>query len=168
MMVTISLAVADRWLGRASTRTALPRRSTVQFLHIGGLMAAGGMALASDRADAPDTVRRPLGPHSGPWRRSERIHAWVLTALAVVAVSGVAFFLADRKTYWGSVPFWLKMGRCGRCSSPTAPGCSGWSAPASRNRTMTRLAPPARISARASVALWFLTTLLGTVLSNAA
>ena len=164
-MLTISVvSLIDSWASFYQDST--PAQVAVQFLHIGGLMVAGGMALASDRA----MLRIPSGDRSAliaMREAQERVHVWVLTALAVVAVSGVAFFLADRKTYWDSVPFWLKLSgvallvvngawmlRLERACGKEPHDDSSW----------RRL----RVSARASVALWFLTTLLGTVLSNAA
>ena len=164
-MVMISLmSLVDGWA--AFYQDSTPTQVAVQFFHIGGLMVAGGMALASDR----DMLRVPAGDRSAliaVLEAQERIHAWVLTALAVVAMSGVAFFLSDRKTYWGSVPFWLKMSAVALLVANGA-----WMLRVERacraspydNKPWGRL----RASARASVALWLLTTLLGTVLGNAA
>jgi len=165
MMVTMSLVtLVDGWAGFYQDST--PAQVSVQFLHIGGLMVAGGTALASDRA----MLRIPVGDRSARIAVLEAqrgIHALVLAALTVVALSGAGFFLADRKTYWSSVPFWLKL------SSVALLVANGvWMLRLERTCTVSphddnpwrRL----RVSARASVALWFLTTLLGTVLGNAA
>jgi hypothetical protein len=164
-MVMISLmSLVDGWA--AFYQDSTPAQVTVQFLHTGGLLAAGGMALASDR----NMLRVPVGDRSAliaMREAQEGIHVWVLTALAVVAASGVAFFLADRKIYWESVPFWLKMSAVALLIANGA-----WMLRLERacgkephdDGAWWRL----RVSARASVALWFLTTLLGTVLSSAA
>ena len=165
MMFAVSLsALADRWADYYKDHTAA--QVTVQFLHIGGLLAAGGLALATDR----ETLLVPwqdLEARAVAVLAHQRIHAWVLMALTAVVASGAAFFLADRDTYVSSLPFWLKMS-----SVATLLANGTWMLRLERicvrdpmdDRAWRRL----RISAGASVALWFLTTLLGTVLNNAA
>lgn len=164
-MVTMSLlTLVDGWAGFYQDST--PAQVTVQFLHIGGLMVAGGTALASDRA----MLRIPVGDRSarlGVLEAQRGIHALVLAALTVVALSGAGFFLSDRKTYWSSLPFWLKMSSVALLVANGAwmlrleRACTALPQDDHRWRRL-------RVSARASVALWFLTTLLGTVLGNAA
>ncbi len=164
-MLTISvMALVDGWATFYQDST--PAQVAVQFLHIGGLMAAGGLALSSDR----NMLRVPVDNRSArvaALAAQAGVHAWVLAALAVVGISGVGFFLSDRKTFLGSVPFWLKMGAVallvanGVLMLRLERACSRAPNDESRWRRLC-------LSARASVALWFLTTLLGTVLSNAA
>lgn len=165
MIIAVSLAaLADRWADYYKDHTAA--QVTIQFLHIGGLLAAGGLALATDR----ETLLVPshnIQARSTAVVAHRAIHTWVLAALAAVIASGAAFFLADRDTYLASLPFWLKMGSV---ASLLANGA--WMLRLERtcisdpldDRAWRRL----RFSAGASVALWFLTTLLGTVLNNAA
>ena len=165
MHVAVPLAtLADRWADYYKDHTAA--QVATQFLHIGGLLAAGGLALATDR----ETLLVPwqdIEARGAAVLAHQRIHAWVLCALAAVVASGAAFFLADRDTYLSSLPFWLKM------ASVTLLLANGtWMLRLERaalrhpadDRAWRRL----RFSAGASVALWFLTTLLGTVLNNAA
>jgi hypothetical protein len=164
-MVTMSLVgLVDGWAGFYQDST--PTQVAMQFLHIGGLMVAGGTALASDRT----MLRIPVGDRSARITVLEAqrgIHALVLAALAVVALSGAGFFLADRKTYLSSVPFWLKMGAVSLLVANGAwmlrleRACTASPHEDSRWRRL-------RLSAHLSVALWFMTTLLGTVLGNAA
>jgi hypothetical protein len=58
-MVTMSLVgLVDGWAGFYQDST--PTQVAMQFLHIGGLMVAGGTALASDRT----MLRIPVGDRS--------------------------------------------------------------------------------------------------------
>jgi len=165
MMLAMSLAgLADRWADYYKDHTAA--QVTVQFFHIGGLLAAGGLALATDR----ETLLVPqhnIDARAAAVLAHRRIHRWVLAALVAVVASGAAFFLADRDTYLSSLPFWLKMG-----SVATLLANGAWMLRLERTCVMDPVDDRAwrrlRVSAGASVALWFLTTLLGTVLNNAA
>jgi len=82
-------------------------------------------------------------------------------------LSGAGFFLADRETYLKSVPFYLKMGAV---SLLLANGV--WMLRLERACAAFPMADlpwkRLRLAAVASVTLWFLTALLGTVLTNAA
>ena len=165
MMFAVSLAgLADRWADYYKDHTTA--QVTIQFLHIGGLLAAGGLALATDR----ETLLVPqhnIKARGTAVLAHRSIHTWVLVALTVVVASGIAFFLADRDTYLSSLPFWLKMG-----SVATLLANGTWMLRLERAcityPTDDRAWRHLRFSAGASVALWFLTTLLGTVLNNAA
>ena len=84
-------------------------KAIVVFLHLGGLLAAGGFALAADRA----TLRL------GRLTETERLHFVrelgdthrpVLAGLAIVIVTGLAMLLADLETLLPSAVFWVKMG----------------------------------------------------------
>ena len=84
-------------------------KAVVVFLHLGGLLAAGGFALAADRA----TLR--LGrltemERLGFIRELGETHRPVLLGLGVVILTGVAMLLADVETLLPSPVFWLKMG----------------------------------------------------------
>ena len=83
-------------------------KAVVVFLHMGGLLAAGGFALAADRA----TLRL------GRLTEAERLHFVrelgethrpVLMGLAVVVATGLAMLLADVETLLPSPVFWVKM-----------------------------------------------------------
>jgi len=164
-MLPLSLiSLVDGWASFYKDNTSA--QVVVQFLHIGGLMAAGGFALASDR----NTLRVASGDRSARRAVMEAqrgVHAWVLSALAIVVLSGAGFFLADRETYLKSVPFWLKMGSVALLLANGV-----WMLRLERACTASPLADlpwkRLRLAAGASVALWFLTALLGTVLNNAA
>jgi hypothetical protein len=80
----------------------------VTFLHVGGMVVAGGLALASDRSTfrvsgKPGEIRREHVAELGA------VHGPVLWALGVVLVSGAALLLADVETFLPSWFFWLKM-----------------------------------------------------------
>src|SRR5450432_731881 len=80
----------------------------VQAFHIGGLLLGGGFAIAADRGTLR-AMRVPAGERSHYVKELAAVHAWVLTGLVIVAVSGVALFTADIETFFGSWIYWTKM-----------------------------------------------------------
>jgi uncharacterized membrane protein len=81
----------------------------VTFAHVGGFLAAGGLALSADRSvfralAGSDEDRRVhlAGLHA--------VHTPVLAGLAVTFLSGLLLFLADVKTFATAPVFWVKMG----------------------------------------------------------
>lgn len=140
--------------------------TTVAFVHIGGLVSAGGLSIASDRtilrADRDDVSARA---RCAAERAS--VHGPVLIGLALVFASGVLLFLADLDTFLYSPLFWVKLGlfacllanglfmlRAERTVRGAAAAEGAWRA--------------LRRNAVASVTLWFLLTFVGTALVNAA
>ncbi len=102
-----SLATATKpWADLYSNSTAVS--SGVTFLHLAGLLFAGGLAVTSDRA----TFR---AMHSDDVARSRLLvdlgnsHSWVLGGLAVIFASGLALALSDVKTFATSPTYWVKM-----------------------------------------------------------
>ena len=84
-------------------------QTTVMFGHFGGMMTAGGFALATDRA----TLRATRGAstdRASHLRELASIHPIVVGALGVTALSGLLMFAADLETLAGSAVFWGKMG----------------------------------------------------------
>jgi len=82
--------------------------STVTFFHLGGLLFAGGTAVASDRA----TFRALRGTPEDRGRLLVELgnsHAWVLAGLSVIFVSGLLLALSDVKTFGNSPIYWTKM-----------------------------------------------------------
>ncbi len=136
-------------------------RTIVEFAHIGGLVVAGGAAMVADRgilaaSRRHDTDRTLL-------TSVRNTHAVVLIGLVAVMSSGVLLLAADLDTYVASRLFWLKMALVAllminglvltRAERRAATGRdTSW-------RTL-------RWTATASLALWFLTTLIGTGLLN--
>jgi hypothetical protein len=137
-------------------------RTLVGFLHVGGLLAAGGCAVAADRSTL---LARRLGLEE---RRTQlgalkSIHRIVVVGLALITISGVLMFTSDVETYLYSKLFWTKMVLVAlllangalliRAERQADSGSAkGWSW--------------LILTSRASIALWFLTTLAGSGLLN--
>lgn len=83
--------------------------TVVTFLHIGGLLLAGGLAIATDRGTlrALKLAAHERGHHLG---ELSGVHRWVLTGLTIVALSGVLLVTADIEAFWASWIYWVKMG----------------------------------------------------------
>ena len=84
----------------------------ILFGHLGGLLAAGGLAVAAERA----TLR--LDPNDDAERRRhladlERLRTPVWSAFGVAVVSGALLFLADVEAFAASPIFWTKMSLVG-------------------------------------------------------
>jgi len=152
------------WAGFYQDST--PAQIGMQFLHIGGLVGSGGLAVASDR----DLVRlrgASVTEREVHLARQHGVHGVVLAGLAIVTLSGVGFLLADLDTYLASKAFWIKMGLVVALLANGA-----WMVRLERSlvddprrdRQWARM----RTAAIASLVLWFATTLLGAVLTNAA
>ena len=137
-------------------------RTLLAFVHIAGLVAGGGAAIAADRA----TLRATRGGQLVGRDQLDAIHNThriVIAGLAAVIASGVLLFAADVETYSVSRIFWLKMGMV------AALMING----ALLVRTGRHVAIPDAGLRRAlrrmtavSLALWFLTTLAGAALPN--
>jgi hypothetical protein len=82
--------------------------TVVTFLHVGGLLLAGGLAIAADRGSLR-ALRLAAGERTHYMRELASVHRWVLTGLSVVVVSGLALLAADIETFFGSWIFWAKM-----------------------------------------------------------
>lgn len=82
--------------------------SSITFIHLAGLLFAGGFAVAADRA----TLR---ASRSTPERRLnalnelDAVHRPVLVGLGVIFTSGVLQFGADVETFATSPVYWTKM-----------------------------------------------------------
>lgn len=87
---------------------SLVAQGTVGFLHLAGLLVAGGMALSADRMALRE--RTPLATERlRVLREVERAHRPVLAGLAVVIFTGLALLAADLETLLPSPVFWVKM-----------------------------------------------------------
>lgn len=82
--------------------------AAVMFLHLGGVVAAGGLAFTLDRA--------VLRSHHHGWPRRRDLarelhlsHRAVLVGLGVVFVSGVALTAADADVFLVSWIYWAKL-----------------------------------------------------------
>jgi hypothetical protein len=137
-------------------------RTAVDFMHVGGLLASGGCAVAADLAtlstDAANSAAR-----RAHLSLLQRTHAIVIAGLTIVTISGLLLLAADIETFLTSKVFWLKMvliaillvnGLCMQRDERRArrDDAGSWM----RLRRMASI----------SLLLWFLTTLAGTALPN--
>lgn len=139
--------------------------ATVTFAHVGGMLLAGGLAIAADR----QTLRASRDDAEG-WGRQlaelAALHRPVVALLVVVVLSGVAMFLADVEELGSSVMCWAKM--------------TLFAALLANGALMTRVEARLRLEARDAVAwdrlrlhagasalLWLAITLAGVLLQQA-
>lgn len=81
--------------------------TAVMFLHLGGMVAAGGLAFTLDRA----VIRSGRGwPHRDDLARElHASHGAILLGLALVFVSGIALTASDPEIFLTSWIYWAKM-----------------------------------------------------------
>ena len=137
-------------------------RTLVSFVHFAGLVGGGGAAISADRATLKATRRgRPVT--RGQIDAIHHTHRVVILGLAGVIVSGVLLFAGDVATYAPSKLFWLKMVMVAALMINGAflvrVGHGVRMLDERTRRTM-------RWTAGLSLALWFLTTLVGAGLPN--
>jgi uncharacterized membrane protein len=137
----------------------------VMFAHTGGLVLAGGIAVATDRL----TLR------ARSWTDSDRqrhlvelgaLHRTVVTGLVIIVLSGLAMLCSDLETFWGSWIYWVKMtlivlllvngGQMVGIEKKLATDSAATSPHWARLRT----------SAAISITLWLTVTLAGVALLN--
>jgi hypothetical protein len=139
--------------------------TVVQFLHIGGLLLAGGLAVASDRGTLR-TVRGVVADRSQQLRELHAVHRWVITGLVVVVVSGLALLAADIETFFGSWIFWTKMALVALL---LLNGLGMLRAEQSLEKDSGQASPAwgaLRRGSIVSLALWFIITALGVAIVN--
>jgi len=136
----------------------------VNFVHFGGVLLAGGLAVAADRA----TLRLSRAPGEGgaaTWALTEiaAVHRLVLGGLAIVLASGLLQTFADLGTYLPSLIFWSKMALVAVLLG------NGWVRLRAENAVRRGSAgawPAYRRTSIASLILWFTLVLFGTILSG--
>jgi hypothetical protein len=152
--------LVDSWNALYSNHASL--RTAIEFVHIGGLLAGGGCAVAADLATIA-SARDSAATRVIELRVLKRTHALVVTGLVALFSSGALLFLADVGTYLYSRIFWLKMTLVVLLLANGMLLLRG-------ERNVQRSDPGAwrrlHYIAVASLALWFLTTLLGAALPN--
>jgi len=159
-MVSIKDA-ADAWSSMYSNSAAI--RSTLAFMHVGGLVGGGGCAIAADRTTLR-AMRRGQAALDHELEHLRHIHRVVILGLALVIVSGVLLMFADLDAYLTSAVFWIKMALVAALLGNGALVLRGGHRTHAGDPEGPRLL---RIAAIASLTLWFATTLLGAVLPNA-
>jgi hypothetical protein len=139
--------------------------TVVQFLHIGGTLLAGGLAVSADRGSLR-TIRGVVADRGQHLRELAAVHRLVITGLVIVVISGLAMLAADIETFFGSWIFWTKMGLVAlllvnglmmlraetTLAKDAAPASPAWSS--LRRGSIT------------SLTLWFTITALGAALVN--
>ncbi len=150
----------DWWTTIYSNHATL--RTAVAFAHVGGLVGGGGCAIAADRATLllTHTDAELWDPHLASIRRAHRV---VLIGLAFIFISGTLLAAADLPTYLESKVFWTKMALVAvLLVNGTALVRAERQVVSGHPAGLRRLQQVSAIS----LALWFLTTLLGTALPN--
>ena len=80
----------------------------VTYLHLAGILVAGGFAIVTDRASLLLAAERaPDLP--GELARLDAVHRFVLAGLALTVATGVLQLCSDLHTYLTSLVFWTKM-----------------------------------------------------------
>jgi hypothetical protein len=160
MHVPIAIATVLSWWGTAySDHRAIS--VTIRFLHIAGLVVAGGTAIATDRTillAAADPARR-----SAALATLARSHYTVVPALVLIVATGVLMTAADTGTFFASPVYWTKL------SFVVLLFLNGYGLVvaerlATQGKAWTRLA----VGSAASLLLWMVLLLLGTLLTVAA
>jgi uncharacterized membrane protein len=100
-------SVLESWSSIYANHATL--RTVTEFLHVGGLMFAGGCAITADLASIT-AARENAAGQTAQLHLLKRTHVIVAVGLFALAVSGVLLLAADVATYWYSRVFWLKMG----------------------------------------------------------
>lgn len=137
-------------------------RTTLGFLHVAGLLAGGGSAIAADRATLV-AWRKDADSRLAHVRVLHGTHRAVMIGLAVITASGLLLLAADVDTYLSSRVFWIKMGLIALLlANGSLLVHAGRRAQHGRQSAWTTL----RYGSMASLALWFLTTLMGAALPN--
>jgi len=170
ILQTIATA-AKPWSTLYSDSTAVS--SAVTFVHLAGLLFAGGLAIATDRATfralrGTDEDRRRLLVDLG------NTHTWVLAGLTVIFASGLLLALADVKTFGTSPIYWTKMSLVvlllinGAFLQRTEKKLRAGNLLTQSNAPMKRMWSRLRFAAATSMILWTAIVLAGVVLVESA
>jgi hypothetical protein len=150
----------DSWNTFYSGHAAV--RSLVEFVHVGGLLAGGGCAVAADLATI-SSARDNRAARATELQLLRRTHGLVFAGLVALFLSGVLLLAADLPTYLHSKVFWTKMGLVVLLLA------NGWLLLRGEHKVQsgdpdawTRV----HYTAVTSLVLWFLTTLAGAILPN--
>jgi hypothetical protein len=170
VLQTIATA-AKPWASLYSDSRAVS--SAVTFFHLGGLLFAGGLAVATDRA----TFRALRGTDADKTRLLADLHdahAWVIGGLSVIFASGLLLALSDVKTFGPSPIYWTKMSLVallllnGVLLQRTEQKLRAGSLLTQSGGPMQRLWARLRFAATASMVLWTAIVLAGVILVESA
>jgi len=152
--------VLSQWVSLYSNHAAL--RTVVVFAHVGGLLAAGGTAIAADRALLLSLKQGDVD-RLAQVTAIARTHRIVIAGLCVIVASGALLFAADVDTFLYSRVFWIKM------TLVTLLLVNGAVLTATERLVRQGIDDVwgrLRITAIISLALWFLITFAGVALTN--
>jgi ABC-type Fe3+ transport system permease subunit len=137
----------------------------VIFLHVGGLLLAGGFAIAADRATIRSMGRSP-DARTAQLQELSTIHRWVITGLVLVIISGLGLLASDFENFWGSWIYWLKMALV---AVLLINGLQMTRVEKALELDPSETSPKWSVlhrTAVTSLTLWFVTTFLGVALAN--
>ena len=140
-------------------------QTVVMVLHVGGMLLAGGLAIAADRGTLR-ALRIPADERPHHLRELGTVHRLVISGLTIVLLSGAALLAADIENFFGSGIFWTKMVFV---VALLANGLFMTRTEAALQRDAGENAPAWRSLHRiaiASLTLWFLIVALGVALAN--
>jgi hypothetical protein len=151
----------SQWASLYANHAAL--RTAVVFAHVGGLVGAGGCAIAADRATLLASQR-----HEAERRHQVEAlagtHRVVILGLSCIIVSGLLLLAADLETFLYSRIFWTKMTLI---LLLLANGVALQSAERRAGRDLADAWGRLRATSMISLALWFLIAFAGVALTNA-
>src|SRR5215813_6578197 len=148
----------ENWTSFFSNHAAV--RTLIGFLHIGGLVIAGGCAISADRMTLRAS-RRSVAERAIQLEALRSTHRIVVFSLAAISVSGLLLLAADADVFLHSVFFWTKMGLV------VALLINGFFLTVAERRAETDAVRGWKwlaVASTLSVALWMLTTLAGAAL----
>ena len=151
---------ADWWSSIYGNSTAVS--AGVLFCHLGGLLVAGGAALWTDREILAATTaeRQRLVLASLP-----AVHGIVLRGLALVVASGFLLTLADLEFLIAAPIYYVKL------AAIVLLLANGWQLQRAERKAASGAAQDwarLRMAARASGVLWFVTVLVGVLVTKMA
>jgi hypothetical protein len=152
------------WADLYSHHTAV--QTAVAFGHFGGLLAAGGFALAADRS----TLRAFQADVLERRRHLKELHAThrlVVPALVLTVFTGALMFAADLENLAVSPIFWAKIGLVGLLLANGTAMINAERSVRLAGGVTERAWKRLRRTAIASIALWFAAVLAGTALQAA-
>jgi hypothetical protein len=152
-----------RWAHLYSDRKAVSE--AVTFVHLAGVLLAGGLAVSADRATLRLARQTPGGAAGDSPALAEiaGVHRLVLWGLGLIFASGLLQTFADLGTFLPSPIFWTKM------ALVLALLGNGWVRIRAERRVQGGVAaawPLYRWTSIASLALWFTLVLAGAILTG--
>lgn len=153
-------SAVSEWAALYANHAAL--RTFVLFTHVGALVGAGGCAIAADRATLL-ALRKDEGERRTQVAAIAGTHRIVVIGLSLIVVSGLLMLAADLETFLSSRVFWIKMGLVVLL---LVNGAVLTSAERRAGRGAGDAWRRLRVTAVASLALWFLITFAGVALTN--